>query len=255
MSDATFTALVIEDDRQIRRVVQGYLEQAGMRVLAASDGENGLLLAQLEKPPLIVLDLMLPGIDGWEITRRLRQHRDPAVANVHILMLTARVEEADRVEGLQIGADDYMVKPFSPRELVARVQAARRRLQRLPAAVAAQVIVAGGLRIDPVYRSVTLDDASVHLTVVEFDLLLALARSPNRPFTRDELLTAVESASAQHGASVQHSAQYGPELEGSAAYERTIDAHVKNLRQKLGGAGRQSRFIETVYGVGYRFVA
>lgn len=115
MSEPSFTVLVIEDDRQIRRVVQGYLEQAGMRVLAASDGENGLLLAQHEKPPLLVLDLMLPGIDGWEITRRLRQHHDPAVANVHILMLTARVEEADRVEGLQIGADDYMVKPFSPR--------------------------------------------------------------------------------------------------------------------------------------------
>src|SRR5512134_2986954 len=111
MSEASFTVLVIEDDRQIRRVVQGYLEQAGVRVLAAADGQSGLLLAQHEKPALIVLDLMLPGIDGWEITRRLRQHGDPAVANVHILMLTARVEEADRVEGLQIGADDYMIKP------------------------------------------------------------------------------------------------------------------------------------------------
>ena len=247
MSEPIFTVLVIEDDRQIRRVVQGYLEQAGMRVLLASDGENGLLLAQHEKPALIVLDLMLPGIDGWEITRRLRRHLDPAVANVHILMLTARVEEADRVEGLQIGADDYMVKPFSPRELVARVQAARRRLQRLPAAVATQVIVAGSLRIDPVYRSVTLDGVGVHLTAVEFDLLLALARSPNRPFTRDELLTAIEVAAPQH--------EGGAQLDAGAAYERTIDAHVKNLRQKLGGAGRQSRFIETVHGVGYRFVA
>lgn len=246
MSEPSFTVLVIEDDRQIRRVVQGYLEQAGMRVLAASDGETGLLLAQHEKPPLIVLDLMLPGIDGWEITRRLRQHSDPAVANVHILMLTARVEEEDRVEGLQIGADDYMVKPFSPRELVARVQAARRRLQRLPVAQAAQVVSAGGLRIDPVYRSVTLDGGTIHLTAVEFDLLLVLARSPNRPFTRDELLTAIEEAEPQHGAGAQHDA--------GAAYERTIDAHVKNLRQKLGGAGRQSRFIETVHGVGYRFV-
>lgn len=259
MSEPSFTVLVIEDDRQIRRVVQGYLEQAGMRVLAASDGETGLLLAQHEKPPLIVLDLMLPGIDGWEITRRLRRHSDPAVANTHILMLTARVEEADRVEGLQIGADDYMVKPFSPRELVARVQAARRRLQRLPTAVATQVVVAGGLRIDPFYRSVTLDGARVHLTAVEFDLLLALARSPSRPFTRDELLTAIEESALQHSQDAHPGAQqgteYGAEQGAGAAYDRTIDVHVKNLRQKLGGAGRQSRFIETVHGVGYRFVA
>ena len=242
MSEASFTVLVIEDDRQIRRVVQGYLEQAGLRVLSAADGESGLQLAQYEKPALIVLDLMLPGIDGWEITRRLRHNADPAVANVHILMLTARVEESDRIEGLQLGADDYMSKPFSPRELVARVQAAQRRLQRLPAAVAAQVVTVGGLRIDPSYRSVTLDGNGVHLTAVEFDLLLVLARSPNRPFTRDELLTAIEDAHVQHEAIAE------------VAYERTIDAHIKNLRQKLGGAGRQSRFIETVHGVGYRFV-
>ncbi|MFZ1771186.1 MAG: response regulator, partial [Caldilinea sp.] len=123
MAALTVTILVIEDDRQIRRVVQGYLAQAGYRVLTASDGETGLALAQYEKPALIVLDLMLPGLDGWEITRRLRQSSDPAVANVHILMLTARVEEGDRVRGLALGADDYVIKPFSPRELVARVQA------------------------------------------------------------------------------------------------------------------------------------
>ena len=167
-------------------------------MLSAADGESGLLLAQYEKPALIVLDLMLPGIDGWEITRRLRHNADPAVANVHILMLTARVEESDRIEGLQLGADDYMIKPFSPRELVARVQAAQRRLQRLPAAVAAQVVTVGGLRIDPSYRSVTLNGKGVRLTAVEFDLLLVLVRSPNRPFTRDELLTAIEDARVQH---------------------------------------------------------
>jgi DNA-binding response OmpR family regulator len=242
MNDARFTVLVIEDDRQIRRVVQGYLEQAGLHVLTAVDGEQGLLLAEHEQPALIVLDLMLPGIDGWEITRRLRRHPNLAVANVYILMLTARVEEADRVEGLQIGADDYMGKPFSPRELVARVQAAQRRLQRLPAAAAAQVVAGSGLRIDPLYRTVTLDGAPVHLTAVEFDLLLALARHPHRPFTRDELLSAVEAGTTQRSG------------ETDVAYERTIDAHIKNLRQKLGGAGRQSRFIETVHGVGYRFV-
>ena len=237
MSELTATILVIEDDRQIRRVVQGYLEQAGYRVLTAADGEAGLALAQHEKPALIVLDLMLPGLDGWEITRRLRESADPAVANVHIVMLTARVEEADRVQGLTLGADDYVVKPFSPRELVARVQAALRRMQRLPAAVAAQVLIQDGLRLDPTYRTATLDDVEMPLTAVEFDLLYTLMRQPGRPFTRDELLTVAQADSDA----------------ADAAYERTIDAHIKNLRHKLGGSGRHSRFVETVHGVGYRF--
>jgi two-component system alkaline phosphatase synthesis response regulator PhoP len=237
MSKLTATILVIEDDRQIRRVVQGYLEQAGYRVLTAPDGESGLALAQHEKPALIVLDLMLPGIDGWTITRRLRQSSDPAVAAVHILMLTARVEEADRVQGLALGADDYVIKPFSPRELVARVQAALRRLQRLPGAATAQVLVQETLRLDPTYRSATLDGADVELTAVEFDILYTLMRQPGRPFTRDELLTVIQKS--------DNSSEF--------AYERTVDAHIKNLRHKLGGAGRHSRFIETVHGVGYRF--
>jgi DNA-binding response OmpR family regulator len=236
MPEPTITLLVIEDDRQIRRVVQGYLEQAGYRVLTAGDGDAGLLLALAEKPALIVLDLMLPGVDGWEITRRLRASSDPAVTNVHILMLTARVEEADRVAGLTLGADDYVVKPFSPRELTARVQAALRRMARLPATAAAQVLAHGGLRLDPTYRTVTLDGQELSLTTVEFDLLHTLMRQPGRPFTRDELLDIAQADS------------------DAGAYERTIDVHIKNLRQKLGGAGRHSRFIETVHGVGYRFV-
>jgi DNA-binding response OmpR family regulator len=239
VSEIAHTVLVIEDDRQIRRVVQGYLEQAGLRVLAAADGERGLALAEHEKPALIVLDLMLPGLDGWEITRRLRRSHDPALANVYLLMLTARVEEAERVAGLQLGADDYMLKPFSPRELVARVQAALRRLQRLPTAVAAQVLAAGGLRLDPAYRVVLLDGAELHLTAVEFDLLAAFMRNPGRPLSRDELLSAIDAA----------------HLAYDSAYERTVDTHIKNLRHKLGGAGRQSRYIETVHGVGYRFAA
>ena len=239
MSEIAHTVLVIEDDRQIRRVVQGYLEQAGLRVLAAADGERGLALAEHEKPALIVLALMLPGLDGWEITRRLRRSHDPALANVYLLMLTARVEEAERVAGLQLGADDYMLKPFSPRELVARVQAALRRLQRLPTAVAAQVLAAGGLRLDPAYRVVLLDGAELHLTAVEFDLLAAFMRNPGRPLSRDELLSAIDAA----------------HLAYDSAYERTVDTHIKNLRHKLGGAGRQSRYIETVHGVGYRFAA
>ena len=237
MSELTTTILVIEDDRQIRRVVQGYLEQAGYRVLTAPDGATGLALAQHEKPALIVLDLMLPELDGWEITRRLRASSDPAVATVHIIMLTARVEESDRVTGLTLGADDYVVKPFSPRELTARVQAALRRMQRLPVTVTAQVLAQAGLRLDPTYRIATLDGADVPLTGVEFDLLYALMRQPGRPFTRDELLTVMQENGDP----------------ADAAYERTIDVHVKNLRHKLGGAGRHSRFIETVHGVGYRF--
>ena len=239
MDELTVTILVIEDDRQIRRVVQGYLEQAGYRVLTAIDGNTGLAVAQHEKPALIVLDLMLPGLDGWEITRRLRQSTDPAVANVHIIVLTARVEEADRVRGLTVGADDYVVKPFSPRELVARVQAALRRIQRLPVAAAAQVLALGGLRLDPTYRAATLDGDALGLTTVEFDLLYALMRQPGRPFTRDELLTVVQASGD----------------EPDAAYERTIDVHIKNLRHKLGGSGRHSRFVETVHGVGYRFAS
>ncbi|HQY95035.1 response regulator transcription factor [Caldilinea sp.] len=237
MAALTVTILVIEDDRQIRRVVQGYLAQAGYRVLTASDGETGLALAQHEKPALIVLDLMLPGLDGWEITRRLRQSSDPAVANVHILMLTARVEEGDRVRGLALGADDYVIKPFSPRELVARVQAALRRLQRLPNAATAQVLVQDALRLDPTYRNATLNDTDAELTAVEFDILYTLMRQPGRPFTRDELLTVIQKS----------------DNSSAFAYERTVDAHIKNLRHKLGGAGRHSRFIETVHGVGYRF--
>ncbi|MFN3979468.1 MAG: response regulator transcription factor [Caldilinea sp.] len=236
MLEQMVTILVIEDDHQIRRVVQGYLERTGHRVLAVADGETGLALALAEKPALIVLDLMLPGLDGWEITRRLRQSSDPSIANVYILMLTARVEEADRIVGFTIGADDYMVKPFSPRELAARVQAALRRLERLPASAAAQVLTSGGLRLDPSYRVATLDGLDLALTSVEFDLLYAMMRQPGRPFTRDELLTVAQTDS------------------DAGAYERTIDVHIKNLRQKLGGAGRHSRFIETVHGVGYRFI-
>ncbi len=238
MPELLASLLVIEDDRQIRRVVQSYLEKAGYQVLAATDGTAGLALAQHEKPALIILDLMLPGLDGWEITRRLRRSADPAVATVHIIMLTARVDEADRVQGFMLGADDYVVKPFSPRELVARVQAALRRLRRLPGAAAAQVLVHGGLHLDPTYRSAMLDGVPVALTSVEFDLLFALMRQPGRPFTRDELL------------SVMQSSDDAPD----AAFERTIDVHIKNLRHKLGGSGRHSRFVETIHGIGYRFV-
>lgn len=232
------TILIIEDDAQIRRVVEGYLKQAGYHVLTAADGIAGLALAQQMKPTLLVLDLMLPGLDGLEIARRLRAHSDPGVAGIYIIMLTARVEETDRIVGLELGADDYVTKPFSPRELVARVRAALRRLETIPNASEIQVLQAGALRLDPNYRTLTLDGKLVELTSTEFDLLHHFMLHPGRPFSRSDLLDVTQ-----------------PDAIGDiAAYERTIDVHVKNLRQKLGAGGRHSRFVETVHGIGYRFV-
>lgn len=232
------TILIIEDDSQIRKVIAAYLEQAGYRVLTAVDGSAGLALAQTEKPALLVLDLMLPGLDGLEIARRLRASQDPALAQMYIIMLTARVEEAERIAGLERGGDDYVCKPFSPRELAARVRAALRRLAGQLETGAVQIVQQDALRLDPTYRTATLDGAALDLTAVEFDLLHHFMRHPNRPFTRAELLDVTQQDAAAD----------------SVAYDRTIDAHIKNLRQKLGGAGRHSRFIETVHGVGYRFV-
>jgi two-component system alkaline phosphatase synthesis response regulator PhoP len=232
------TILVIEDDAQIRRVVEGYLKQAGYHVLTAVDGITGLALAQQVKPHLLILDLMLPGLDGLEIARRLRAHSDPGVAGVYIIMLTARVEETDRVVGLELGADDYVTKPFSPRELVARVRSALRRLETVPNASEIQVLQAGALRLDPSYRTVILDGKAIELTSTEFDLIHHFMLHPGRPFSRSDLLDVTQ-----------------PDAAGDiSAYERTIDVHVKNLRQKLGASGRHSRFIETVHGIGYRFV-
>lgn len=233
------TILVIEDDRQIRKVVEGYLQQTGYQVQTAADGTSGLALAQQEKPSLLVLDLMLPGLDGWEIVRRLRANRDPRVAGMYIIMLTARVEESERVIGLELGADDYVTKPFSPRELVARVHSALRRLETQSATLISQVIQVEELRLDPGCRVVTLDGASVAVTSTEFDLLHYLMLHPNRPFRRDQLLDVIQ----------------GDIREDLMAYERTVDSHIKNLRHKLGSSGRHSRFIETVHGLGYRFVS
>jgi two-component system, OmpR family, alkaline phosphatase synthesis response regulator PhoP len=230
------TIAIIEDDQQIRRVLEGYLQQAGYRVLSAADGTTGLSLVEREKPLLLVLDLMLPYMDGLEITRRLRTNPDPALANLYIIMLTARVEEADRIVGLEMGADDYVIKPFSPREVVARIRSAMRRLES--PAPPPQILQFHELRLDPVYRTVTLEEKPVDLTSTEFDLLYYFMQNPGRPFSRAELLDVT-----------QHDA-----VGDISGYERTIDVHIKNIRQKLGDAGRHSRFIETVHGVGYRLV-
>ena len=234
----TTTILIIEDDSQIRKVVAAYLEQAGFRVLTAADGPTGLALAQAEKPTLLVLDLMLPGMDGLTIAQRLRASQDPALAGIYILMLTARVEEADRIAGLDLGGDDYVSKPFSPRELVARVRAALRRLEGQPTIGVVGVVQRGPLRLDPTYRTVTLDGAALDLTAVEFDLLHHLMGHPNRPFTRAELLDVTQPE----------------DVAANGAYDRTIDVHIKNLRRKLETLPQDTALprIETAHGLGYR---
>jgi DNA-binding response OmpR family regulator len=222
------TILVVDDEPKILKTVRAYLENAGFRVVTADDGQMALTVYRHEKPALVVLDLGLPGMDGLDVARTLR--RD---SNVPIIMLTARVDEADKLIGLELGSDDYVTKPFSPRELVARVRAVLRRTggEREQAPVP---IVAGDVVIDMERRQVAVSGQPVELTPTEFDLLVVLARHPGRVFTRLELLDRVQ----------------GYAFEG---YERTVDAHVKNLRQKIEPDPKQPRYLLTVYGVGYRF--
>ena len=222
------TILIVDDEARIVKLVRDYLERAGFEVLAAHDGEAALTLARVEQPDLIVLDLMLPGVDGLDVCRRLRQE-----SGVPIIMLTARVEEADRIVGLELGADDYVTKPFSPGELVARVRATLRRVQGQMGP--ATVIRAGDLELDTAALTATVAGEPVDLTPTEFQLLATLARQPGRIFSREQLLEAV----------------HGIAFDG---YDRSVDSHVKNLRRKIEPDPRQPRYIHTVYGVGYRFV-
>ncbi len=224
------TILVVDDEPHIVEVVQDYLKQAGYRVLTARDGQTALTLARHEHPDLIVLDLMLPGgLDGLDVCRRLRQ--DPGLADVPIIMLTARIEETDRLIGLELGADDYITKPFSPREVVARVRAVLRRAKRN--GPAAGVVHIGKLAVDLTNRSVIVGEQSVSLTPTEFDLLAVLARNPGRPFTRAQLMDLVYDVAY-------------------AGYDRAIDSHIKNLRRKIEPDPREPCYILTVYGVGYK---
>ncbi|MDF1594868.1 MAG: response regulator transcription factor [Acidimicrobiia bacterium] len=221
------TILVVDDEMKITRLLRDYLQQAGFRVITAADGPAALAAARSERPDMIVLDLGLPGIDGLDVTRMLRKSSD-----VPIIMLTARAEEADRIVGLELGADDYLAKPFSPKELVARVRAV---LRRVDASVEAPELVrAGGLEIDTTKRTVTVAGRYVDLTPTEFDLLLHFARSPGRVYTRAQLLDAL------HGVAFE-------------SYERAIDAHVKNLRRKLEPDPSHPQYLLTVYGVGYKY--
>jgi two-component system alkaline phosphatase synthesis response regulator PhoP len=219
------TILVIEDEPQIAALVRDYLEHAGFAVVLAGDGAAGLAAARSRRPEAVVLDLGLPAIDGLDIIRALR--RD---SSVPIVVLTARGDEADRVAGLELGADDYVVKPFSPRELVARIRAVLRRVEA--SASPAERVVAGDLVVDVSRRRVSVAGRTVELTPTEFELLATLAREPGRVFTRGQLLDAV------HGFSLE-------------TYERAIDGHVKNLRRKLEPEPGGSRYLRTVHGVGY----
>ena len=217
--------LVVDDEPKIVRLVRDYLERAGFAVSTARDGNEALMRAHQERPDLIVLDLGLPGLDGLEVTRRLR--RD---SGVPIIMLTARHEETDKVVGLELGADDYLTKPFSPRELAARVRAV---LRRHAGEADAEVIRAGDLLLDVPRLRTEVSGRVVVLTATEFQLLAALARQPGRVFTRSQLLDAI------HGVAFE-------------SYERAIDAHVKNIRRKVELDPRTPRYLLTVYGIGYR---
>ena len=219
--------LIVDDEPQIVRVLKGYLETAGFQVVTASDGAEAIAVFRHQSPDLVVLDLMLPEVDGLDVARAIRRQGD-----VPIIMLTARVEETDRLIGLELGADDYVTKPFSPREVVARVRAVLRRTERPEPA--SPTLKEGDIVLDPDKRQVTVRGRPVELTPTEFDLLAVLMETPGRVFSRMQLLDKVQ----------------GYAYEG---YERTVDAHVKNLRQKIEEDPRHPRVILTVYGLGYKF--
>ena len=221
--------LVIEDDPGIARIVSLYLERDGHRVTAIGDGLAGLRAARESTPDLIVLDLMLPRLDGMEVCRTLRAESD-----VPIIMATARVDEEDRLAGLDSGADDYILKPFSPRELAARVRAVLRRTARQTAAAGPSLIEYDGLTIDRKARTVQRGDAQPSLTPTEFRLLVLLATEPGRVFTRDQIIDGV----------------FGYDFDG---FDRTVDVHIANLRRKIEPDARKPRYVHTVHGVGYRF--
>ncbi|MFN8484561.1 MAG: response regulator transcription factor [Anaerolineae bacterium] len=223
------TILVVDDDRQIVRLVRAYLEQSGYGVLVAYDGETALHSIRRDRPDLIVLDLMLPDKDGWEITRLVRA--DPALADRPIIMLTARVEDTDRIVGLEMGADDYIAKPFNPREVVARVRAVLRRTSGLPAP--ARALRVGALSLDPDRRIADVGGQEIVLTPTEFDLLKTFMENPGHVLTRTDL---IEKALGY---------EYG-------GIERTVDSHIKNLRRKIEPDPSHPTYIETVHGVGYR---
>jgi DNA-binding response OmpR family regulator len=219
--------LIVDDEMQIVQIVRDALEKAGFRTITAYDGEQALTLFRSERPHLMILDLMLPGMDGLDVARTIRKESD-----IPILMLTARTAEADRVAGLELGADDYVVKPFSPRELVARVRAILRRAEG--GLAPAQSIEAGDITIDLGSHRVRRQGRPVELTPTEFELLKTLARHRGQVLTRLQLMEAVRGSTYEN-------------------FERTIDSHIRNLRWKLEPDPKRPRYILTVYGIGYKF--
>jgi two-component system alkaline phosphatase synthesis response regulator PhoP len=222
--------LVVDDDKKIVRLLHSYLTQEGMTVFTAHTGEEALALIRRERPDCVILDLMLPERDGWEVTKAVR--RDPALAALPILMLTARVEDTDKILGLELGADDYVAKPFNPREVVARVRAILRRTQGTPQPTT--ILQQGELRLDADRHFVTLAGDPLDLTPTEFSLLHTLMSAPGHAFTRGEL---IEKA-------------LGYRYDGM---DRSLDSHIKNLRKKIEPDLANPLYVETVFGVGYRF--
>jgi len=225
------TVLVVDDEAAIAEAVRARLESEGYRVLVAGDGPDAIRVCDAERPNLVVLDLMLPGMDGLEVCKRIQRDRW-----VPVLMLTARTEEADKVAGFAVGADDYLTKPFSLRELAVRVRAILRRVERIASVppAAAEPISRGGLEIDPSRRRATVEGRELGLTPLEFEILLTLAREPGVVFTREQLMDRVWGYRDYAGG-------------------RVVDSHVARIRRKLGEDGVEPRFIRTVHGVGYAF--
>jgi two-component system alkaline phosphatase synthesis response regulator PhoP len=220
--------LVVDDEAEIVKLVRAYLERAGFAVVTASEGRQALAVFRHERPNLVVLDLNLPGMDGLDVCRAMRRDSD-----VPIIMLTARIEETDRLIGLELGADDYIVKPFSPREVVARVRTVLRRAEGTP--IHPEVVSSTGVMLDLTQRAASLNGQTLDLTTMEFDLLALLVQHPGQVFTRLQLLQGTQDVAYE-------------------GYDRTIDVHIKNLRKKLADDSQEPRFIETIRGVGYRFI-
>jgi len=223
------TVLVVDDEEAIAEAVRARLQSEGFEVVVAGDGPEAIGLCEQVHPDLVVLDLMLPGMDGLEVCRQIQRDRW-----VPVLMLTARTEEADKVAGFAVGADDYLTKPFSLRELVVRVRAILRRMERIGALTTDEPIDRAGIAIDQARRTVSVDGADIQLTPLEFEILLTLARTPGVVFTREQLMDKVWGYRDYAGG-------------------RVVDSHVARIRRKLGEDGAEPRFIRTVHGVGYAF--
>lgn len=219
--------LVVDDEQKIIQITSDYLEAAGYAVLAADNGISALRVVDESQPDLVILDLGLPGMNGLDVCRELRKKSD-----LPIIILTARGEESDKIVGLELGADDYITKPFSPKELVARVRAVLRRMEK--STIDEEIFRVDKARFDVLKMRLTIDDTAIELTPTEFELLMTLARQPGRIFTRSQLLDAI------HGVAFD-------------SYERAIDAHIKNIRRKIEPDPRQPKYVLTVYGVGYKF--